>query len=50
MQEVKAQVAGGPGLPERRVHAARDGRCVRRAGRGLVEQALHLARVYAEAG
>lgn len=37
-------------LPERRVHAAPSGRYVRRAGRGLVEQAPHLARVHAEVG
>ena len=45
----KVQVAGGPGLPERRVRAAPGGRRARRVGRGLVKPEVHLARVHAEA-
>lgn len=45
----RSRVAGRAGAPEPGVDAAPGGRGVRRAGRGLVEQALHLARVDAEA-
>lgn len=46
----EARAAGRAGVPEPGVDAVPGGRGARRAGRGLVEQALHLARVHAQAG